>query len=287
MGRGDESGKSLWRRLLGPLWRGVVAPVWRRIAVWFKHVAARLTRRPSLGPRPAAFAHAAIGGELTIEIPVAVSTTAFHGTCRVGAFTYINGGSEVSDADIGRYCSIAREVIIGPGAHPIDFLTTHPLASDPSGLSANMAGDKTYAAFALTALSKSHADPGRTIIGDDVWIGARAIVLRGVTVGTGAIIGAGAVVTKDVAPYQIVAGVPARVLRGRFAPEMIARLLASRWWMRDLSAMTVRDFSDPAMFLNVFDKIATKAFDPPTLTWPPTSPRGAATAVTLPARNEP
>lgn len=93
--------------------------------------------------RPESFAHAVIGGELTIETPVAVSTTTFHGICRVGAFTYINGGSELSDADLGRYCSIAREVIIGPGAHPIDFLTTHPLASDPSGVSANMADDET------------------------------------------------------------------------------------------------------------------------------------------------
>jgi acetyltransferase-like isoleucine patch superfamily enzyme len=218
---------------------------------------------------PGAFAHAVIGGALTIETPVAVSTTAFHGTCRVGAFTYINGGSEVSDADIGRYCSIARDVIIGPGAHPIEFLTTHPVASDPSGLSSNMRDEPAYAAIALTALTAARATPGRTIIGDDVWIGARAIVLRGVSVGVGAVIGAGAVVTKDVAPYAIVAGVPARVVRHRFAPELVARLLASRWWTLDLSALSQRDYSQPAAFLDQLERANPAALRPETLTWPP------------------
>jgi len=229
----------------------------------------RLLTKSLLHARPAAFAHAVIGAELTIETPVSLTNTAFHGDCRVGAFTYINGGGEVNEADIGRYCSIARDVIIGPGAHPMDFLTTHPVASDPSGVSANMRDEPSYAAIALTALTADRKSIGRTIIGDDVWIGARAIVLKGVTVGTGAVIGAGAVVTKDVEPYAIVAGSPARVVRFRFAPEMIARLLASAWWTRDLSALPQRDYSQPASMLDQLERLGVAELIPATLTWPP------------------
>lgn len=240
--------------------------VLRRIA---GAVRRRLFPPPGFHNRPAAFAHAIIGAELTIETPVALTNTAFHGACRVGSFTYINGGGEVNEADIGRYCSIARDVIIGPGAHPTHFLTTHPVASDPSGISANMLGEPAFDAIALTALTAARSMPGRTVIGDDVWIGARAIVLKGVTVGTGAVIGAGAVVTKDVPPYAIVAGVPARVVRFRFSPEMIARLLASRWWTRDLSALPRRDYSQPAEMLDQIERAELALLQPQTLTWPP------------------
>lgn len=257
---------SLLRRILGPAWRRVVAPIWRRaVAPVWRRAAAVAARHD----RPAPFGHAVIGGALTIETPVALSITAFHGVCTVGAFTYINGGSEVNEADIGRFCSIARDVIVGPGAHPVDFLTTHPVASDPSGLSANMHGDEAYDAIALTALTGARVFPGRTVIGDDVWIGARAIVLPGVTVGTGAVIGAGAVVTKDVAPYAIVAGVPARLLRYRFDDAMIARLLASRWWTRDLSVLSQRDYSQPAAFLDALDAANPGDLRPQKLQWPP------------------
>jgi acetyltransferase-like isoleucine patch superfamily enzyme len=233
-----------------------------------RRFAGALRRRLFGRPRPAAFAHAVIGGTLVIETPVSLSNAAFHGDCKVGAFSYLNGGCEVNEADIGRYCSIARDVIIGPGAHPMDFLTTHPIASDPTGLSANMRNEPGYAAIALTALTAERVMPGRTIIGDDVWIGARAIVLKGVTIGVGAVIGAGAVVSKDVPPYAIAAGVPARILRRRFAPEMIVRLLASRWWTRDLSALPYRDYSRSAEFLDQLERATLPTLQPETLTWP-------------------
>jgi carbonic anhydrase/acetyltransferase-like protein (isoleucine patch superfamily) len=93
----------------------------------------------------------------------------------------------------------------------------------------------------------------QTIIGNDVWIGARAILIDGITVGDGAVIGAGAVVTKDVPPYAIVGGVPAKIIKYRFEPEVIEFLLASQWWNKDRSWIeeNISLFSDVKRYMEV------------------------------------
>ena len=83
-----------------------------------------------------------------------------------------------------------------------------------------------------------------TIIGNDVWIGAKAIIRSGVTIGDGAVIGAGAVVTKDVPPYAIVAGVPAKIIRYRFDEELRKALLAAKWWDRDMTELRTLPFNN-------------------------------------------
>lgn len=109
---------------------------------------------------------------------------------------------------IGSYCSIAAGVLfIAAGEHPMSLVSTYPFGG--------AARDQTK---------------GPITVGNDVWIGSRAIVLSGVTIGHGAVVGAGSVVTKDVPPYAVVAGNPARLIRYRFEPEVIADLLAIRWW---------------------------------------------------------
>ncbi|TJV70721.1 MAG: CatB-related O-acetyltransferase [Mesorhizobium sp.] len=109
---------------------------------------------------------------------------------------------------IGSYCSIAAGVLfIAAGEHPMSLVSTYPFAGADRDLT-----------------------KGPITVGNDVWIGSRAIVLSGVTIGHGAIVGAGSVVTKDVPPYAVVAGNPARLIRHRFEPEVIADLLAIRWW---------------------------------------------------------
>lgn len=124
-----------------------------------------------------------------------------------GTITVYNNGTD-SMLRIGHYCSIGPEVLFMVGSdHPLDRISTFPFGAITLG-----AGNE--------ATSK-----GDIIIGDDVWIGARAIVLSGVTIGQGAVIGAGAVVSKDVPPYAIVGGVPAKVIKYRFSPEQIAELL--------------------------------------------------------------
>jgi acetyltransferase-like isoleucine patch superfamily enzyme len=163
---------------------------------------------------------------VTVELPASIGTARFHGPCDVGAFTYFNGQAEIFHASIGRYCSIAPDVIIGPGEHPIAHLSTHPFAFGGGGNRF-----KNCPAYdAIRATGGSTIKHPRTVIGSDVWIGTRAYISQGVSIGHGSIIAAGAVVTKDVAPFSIVGGVPAKVIRLRFGESMIARLLALSWW---------------------------------------------------------
>jgi acetyltransferase-like isoleucine patch superfamily enzyme len=96
----------------------------------------------------------------------------------------------------------------------------------------------------------------RTVIGPDVWIGERAMLKQGVTIGTGAVVGMGAIVTKDVAPYAVVAGNPAREIRKRFDPEVVTRLLQSQWWTLDDEVLgrAAQDVRDPLVFLEAIGR---------------------------------
>jgi acetyltransferase-like isoleucine patch superfamily enzyme len=186
-------------------------------------------------------------GEVMFEHPVNLSDATIVGSCSVGAFSYLNYRTEITESRIGRYCSIGPEVVINPGEHPTDWLSTHPFTCDPSGISAGMSDVPEYLHISSAPPSRNHNENRRsgTDIGHDVWIGRRAIIMGGLTIGTGVIIGAGAVVTHDVAPYSIVVGVPARVVKMRFPETTIARLLASEWWAYDLSPLVGRiDYSD-------------------------------------------
>ena len=127
---------------------------------------------------------------------------------------------------IGRFCQIAHGVrfITASANHAMGGITTYPFAVfEPSTLAALRDG--------MEALPD-------TVIGNDVWIGHGALILPGVRIGDGAIIGAGAVVARDVPPYTVFAGNPARHIRDRFAPQDVARLIALRWW--DWEIETIR-----------------------------------------------
>jgi virginiamycin A acetyltransferase len=135
---------------------------------------------------------------------------------RLGDFSYVNAGAIVASGDLGRFCSVGPYAIIGMPEHPTGFLSTSPMLYG----SKNMLGEPSE--------WDDFPDPPR--IGCDVWIGAHAFVRQGVQIGHGAVVGAGAVVTRDVPPYAIAAGVPARVMRFRFSAERVTELLESRWW---------------------------------------------------------
>ena len=138
----------------------------------------------------------------------------------IDQYSYIGRNSLIQNAAIGAYCSIANDVMIGMGNHPVDHFSTSPLfyrVRNTFGLS-------------LVKQDMNFAEYQPIKVGNDVWIGCRATVLDGVTIGDGAIIAAGAVVTKDVAPYAIVGGVPARVIRSRFSEETAANIASSQWW---------------------------------------------------------
>jgi acetyltransferase-like isoleucine patch superfamily enzyme len=157
-------------------------------------------------------------------------------TIDCGDWTYGNPRIELAPDDhprkltIGRYCSIAANVTIyvgRQGRHPTDTLSTYPL-SLPVGSEALRAGPAKLPGFSKTAaLGENKLD---VTIGHDVWIGQNAIIFAGVTVGNGAIIGASALVTKDVPAYAIVGGIPAEVMRHRHPPDLAERIAASDWW---------------------------------------------------------
>lgn len=147
----------------------------------------------------------------------------------LGRMSYVAEGSRIGFADIGPFSSIGPNVLLGGlGRHPVDRLSTHP-----AFYSTRLQAGASFAA------SDMEDELPRVSIGGDVWIGAGSIVLDGLAIGSGAIIAAGAVVAKDVPPYAIVGGVPARLIRHRFDEKTVEALLAWRWWDLDIDQLSV------------------------------------------------
>lgn len=184
---------------------------------------------------------------LTCEAPVLLDGAfAMRGT--IGAYTYVRSGCRLSlgISSIGRFCSIAPDVAIGDGDHPVDWFSTHPFQWGATTLI-----PKERAA----ELTRDIPTKRKVKIGHDVWIGAGVIVTRGIHIGHGAIIAGGAVVTKDVPPYAIVGGVPARILRYRFPADIIDRFLKLKWWNYDIISVEGLDFSDPCACLDKLEEL--------------------------------
>jgi acetyltransferase-like isoleucine patch superfamily enzyme len=165
-----------------------------------------------------------------IEAPTSIVSTVAPGAfLDVGAFCNLSGGA-INNVRFGRYCSVAAGVTIGPHEHPTDWLTTSRIAYYPevNGWDALVAGSAR--ARIRAGRRPFPASCPLTVIGPDVWIGQGAFLKAGVTIGAGAIVGARATVLRDVPPYVVVVGTPARMLRLRFAEPVVERLLAIEWW---------------------------------------------------------
>lgn len=142
----------------------------------------------------------------------------------LGDFTYIAVGSNLSRVSIGKFCSIGPASKIGIGKHPSDtFVSTHPIFFSTIKQSQITFSDKNY-----------FTESVNITIGNDVWIGAGVIVVDGVNIADGVIVAAGSVVTKDVPPYAIVGGVPAKIIKYRFKKNEIEELLKLKWWDMDI-----------------------------------------------------
>ena len=156
-------------------------------------------------------------------------------TSIIGNYNHIGDRVMIGNATIGNYCSIAPDVKIGQSHHSIDYVTTSQKISSIN--------------IGYSLLKK------RAIIENDVWIGANVVILEGVSISDGAIIGAGAVVTRDVPPYAIVGGVPARIIRYRFSQEIIDSLLRIQWWNWDVEQIKSRQsdfYGDIESFVNKY-----------------------------------
>lgn len=160
-----------------------------------------------------------------------------------GAFSFYQSNL-LPPTSIGRYCSISWSVSVMAGDHPISFVSSHPF---------------TYRDYFEKRIKQDfgnavpigdfNPDRGPLKIGNDVWIGQNVLLRPGLTIGDGAVVAAGSVVVKDVPPYAIVGGNPAKVIKYRFSPEIIEKLIASQWWKyhcKDFSG----DVTDPIKFID-------------------------------------
>ncbi|RKJ61474.1 antibiotic acetyltransferase [Butyricicoccus sp. 1XD8-22] len=157
----------------------------------------------------------------------------------------MNNTDKVRVKKIGSFCSINHRAILGTeGNHPLDLVSTHPFL---------YSNNYDFIDGKIIQIKSSDVK-NEVFIGNDVWIGTNAVILPGVTIGNGAVIGAGAIVTKDVPPYAIVVGVPARVLRYRFTEEQIEMLEKIQWWEWDDSLIKERinDFYDIDKFIEKY-----------------------------------
>ena len=173
----------------------------------------------------------ALGDRPRIHRTASVRDSTFGRYCEVGArsrvaessfgdYSYVVTDSDIHYATLGKFCSVAAHTRLNPGNHPLERVALNHFTYRSS-------------AYGLGPDEPEFFDrrrASRVVLGHDVWIGHGAVVLPGVSIGTGAAVGAGSIVTKDVAPFAVVAGNPARLLRHRFEQPVIDALLRIAWW---------------------------------------------------------
>lgn len=139
----------------------------------------------------------------------------------VGDYSYISNNCDITNTTIKRFCSIADNCRIGTASHTLNNISTSPIFT--------LKDNATHTTWIQKDVGHFN-EVKRVYIGNDVWIATHVIIKDGITIGDGAIIGAGAVVVKDVPPYAVVGGVPAKIIKYRFEQSIINKLLELQWW---------------------------------------------------------
>jgi acetyltransferase-like isoleucine patch superfamily enzyme len=171
----------------------------------------------------------------------------------VGKYTGLNESDYIARADVGAYCSFGARTAINPFNHPTDWLSIHEFQYHPNSY------DWTDEYKSLERLARTSEMLPHVTIGNDVWTGHNVNIMGGVNVGDGAVIAAGAIVTKDVPPYAVMAGVPATMRRLRFKEKIVERLMRSKWWDLELSELSGLPFDDIERCLDAIEHIRTQS----------------------------
>ena len=148
-----------------------------------------------------------------------IGTSCNISSSQMSKYSYCGSDCQIVNTAIGAFCSISDHVFIGGAEHPVDWVSTSPVFQNTR----HSGPSKRFAKFNLPKTRK-------TIIGNDVWIGHGVTIKQGVIIGNGAVVGSNALVTKDIAPYAIVGGIPAKTIKYRFSQDVIDRLEEVQWW---------------------------------------------------------
>ena len=167
----------------------------------------------------------------------------------IGKYTSLNQDTFIIRATVGAFCAIGARSAINPFNHPTDWFSVHEFQYHPTSYGWVPEYNK------ISRVLRTPESFTRAAIGNDVWIGNNVNIL-GANIGDGAVVAAGAVVTKDVPPYAIVAGVPAEIKRYRFSEKLIAHFLKAKWWELELEQLDGLPFRDPERCLDLIDKIS-------------------------------
>jgi len=176
---------------------------------------------------------------VNLELPVYISPGVEIATnCFIGKYTFINKNVIIyKNVEIGKYCSLGRNCEIGLSSHPTNFLSTHLFQVKDNELFIRSEGNNKL-------LKQDWIKHRKVSIGSDVWIGAKVSIMNGISIGHGTIVGANSLVTKDVEPYSIIAGSPAKFIRKRFSDKIINELLLLKWWELDIKDLGDINFSN-------------------------------------------
>lgn len=209
---------------------------WTYVAAHNVQPAPRLTESPSIDPT-AVVQDSRFGRYTEVGEHVHMSDSS------LDDYSYICRGCELIGTDIGKFANIAAMVRINPGFHPMDRPSLHHFTYRLSRYGLAKEDDEAFFGWRQRQ---------RVQIGHDTWIGHGVVIMPGVHIGHGAVVGSNSVVTRDVPPYAIVAGAPAKVIRMRFPKDIADALMATAWWDWDHDTLAERlaDFSDLRQFLH-------------------------------------